>query len=136
MAGTGVHAAAAWVGVGGLTLCVVLLASSVSLGSRGWAAGAGGGGDLGRYRRDAAAPPALAPPGLNAVLVQGNVSEIEHRDHYQDQAWVRRIFDRHLDLTRQGVARAQALANGNRTIVVWPETASPYWLQQDDAARQ
>ena len=131
---------AAWVGVGGLTLFAVLIASTPALGRRDnwkqvWTAGAGGLAVWAIIGTILLLRPAHAPPGLNAVLVQGNVSETEHRDHWQDQAWVRRIFAMHLDLTRQGVASAQAAANGNRTIVVWPETASPYWLQQDDAAR-
>ncbi len=61
------------------------------------------------------------------VLVQGNVAQGQK----WDRALVMSIFDRYLALTRQGVAEAgPALA-----AVVWPETASPFLLQQDAAAR-
>ena len=128
-------APAAWAGVGGLTLVTVLLAATPALGRRGWAAGLGGlvaWAVTGVSLLHRAPGP---PPGLDAVLVQGNVSETEHRDHWQDKAWVAGIFERHLRLTRQGIAESRALHDGNRALVVWPETASPYWLQQDDAAR-
>jgi apolipoprotein N-acyltransferase len=42
------------------------------------------------------------------------------------------VFEKHLTLTRQGMTEAA----GRPAIVVWPETASPYWLQQDKLARQ
>jgi apolipoprotein N-acyltransferase len=121
---------AAWVGVHGLTLATLLLAASPLYGRRGrlasvallcvWA----GGGAL-RLR--------TAPPmtGLVAVIVQGNVSEADHRDHGEERAWADRVFDGDLALTRQGMARV----GGKRAIVVWPETASPYALAQDRGAR-
>jgi apolipoprotein N-acyltransferase len=122
---------AAWVGVGGLTLFVLLLAATPALGRRAqftalaaillW-----GTAGLVRLHR-----PAGAPPDLTAVIVQGNVPETEHRDHYQDRAWIDRIFERHLALTRQGMLQAA----GHKAIVVWPETASPYWLEEDETAR-
>jgi apolipoprotein N-acyltransferase len=42
-----------------------------------------------------------------------------------------RIFDRYLGLTRQGIAQA----GSGPAVVVWPETASPFLLQTDAAAR-
>ena len=124
---------AAWIGVHGLTLATLLLAATPALGRRGWAAGAallccwGAAG----YARLGMAASAVVPPGLQAVIVQGNVSEIDHRDHGAERAWADRVFDRHLALTRQGMAEA-----GTRpAIVVWPETASPYALAQDEPAR-
>jgi apolipoprotein N-acyltransferase len=122
---------AAWVGVGGLTLFVLLLAATPGLGRRAWFAALAAilvWGTTGavRLRR-----PTLPPPDLTAVIVQGNVPEAEHRDNWQDRAWIDRIFNRHLALTRQGVLAAA----GHRSLVVWPETASPYWLEEDDVAR-
>jgi apolipoprotein N-acyltransferase len=73
-----------------------------------------------------------SPVGLTAVIVQGNVPETEHRDHWRDAGWAAGIFDRYLSLTRQGVARAGAA----KSVVVWPETASPYDLGTDGAARR
>jgi apolipoprotein N-acyltransferase len=62
------------------------------------------------------------------VLVQGNIAEGQK----WDRALVDGIFERYLRLTREGLARA---GNGP-AVVVWPETASPFLLQQDAAARQ
>jgi apolipoprotein N-acyltransferase len=127
---------ASWVGVGGLTLFTVLLAATPALGRRAWAPALGALTLWGVVGLTLVHRPAEPPPGLNAVIVQGNVSETEHRDHWQDPKWVARIFERHLHLTAQGMADANALNNGNRDVVIWPETASPYWLQQDAGARQ
>jgi apolipoprotein N-acyltransferase len=122
---------AAWVGVGGLTLGVLLLASAPAMGARGriaatallalWST-------IGLTRLHGKVGPA---PGLLAVIAQGNVGEIEHRDHWQDPGWERQIFTRYLELTREGMASS----HGKPAIVVWPETASPFWLQQDPGAR-
>lgn len=122
---------AAWVGVGGLTLGALLLASAPALGTRArvgatvmlalWAV-------VGVTRLHKPAGPA---PGIMAVITQGNVGEIEHRDHWQDADWERHIFERYLALTRQGMT----MVHGKPAIVIWPETASPYWLQQDANAR-
>jgi apolipoprotein N-acyltransferase len=125
---------AAWVGVGGLTLGALLLSSVPALGPRARVAALGvlaiwAASGLGRLHR---ASPPLPQPGLLAVIAQGNVGEIEHRDHWQDRGWEESIFERYLRLTRQGMAQAK----GRPAIVIWPETASPYWLQQDPAARQ
>jgi apolipoprotein N-acyltransferase len=128
-------APAAWIGVGGLTFFAVLLAGTLTWGRRGWAVCLGGLAVWAVVGASLLHRPAGAPQHLDAVLVQGNVSETEHRDHWRDQDWVARIFGRQLRLTQQGVADAKALDDGNRAIVVWPETASPYWLQQDDPAR-
>ena len=42
------------------------------------------------------------------------------------------IFGRYLRLTRDGVTRS----GGIPAVVVWPETASPFWLGQDALARR
>jgi len=123
---------AAWVGVGGLTLATVLVAGATGLGWRGVCAAASA---LAVWAAAGSAQLHQAPgpaPGLAAVMVQGNVSELEHRDHWQDRAWMERVFNRYRALTHQGVRAA----GDRRTLVVWPETASPYWLGEDPAARQ
>ncbi len=121
---------AAWVGAHGLTLMTLLLTGSVTLKLRLrlaglaffllWAAS-------GLLRLQTAVPPI----NLTAVIVQGNISEDDHRDHGRDPAWAARIFDSELGLTRQGMHEA---GTGPK-IVIWPETASPYALTQDPPAR-
>ncbi len=124
---------AAWIGTHGLTLMTLLLAACPLFGRRGWLAGATAlvvWAGLGTWLLGQGAPPP-APPGLMAVITQGNVSEIEHRDHGAEPAWADRIFDRYLSLTRRGMAQAA----GHPALVIWPETASPYALAQDTPAR-
>jgi apolipoprotein N-acyltransferase len=79
---------------------------------------------FGFWRLDRPAPPA---PDLTVVLVQGNVSLAEEHDRTAARA----IFQRHLDLTEQGVNEAQ----GHHTLVVWPEAVSPYLVDSDANAR-
>ena len=117
----------AWIGTPGFTLLTVLLAGLPAL---GWRAMAGGAVALlawagaGWLRLAEPAPPA---PGLAVVLVQGNVAEGEKRDRAEAIA----VFERYLRLTAGGVAKA-----GTRpSIVVWPETASPFLLGADPDAR-
>lgn len=76
------------------------------------------------------AQPGPEAPGVQLVLVQGNVA--------QDTKWDERqrmpIFQRYLDHTRAGTARAAA--TGQPVVAIWPETASPFLLAQDpDAIR-
>jgi apolipoprotein N-acyltransferase len=118
---------AAWVSVHGLTLLTLLLAATPLLGRRAMAGGAvvlalWAGFGLWRLGR-----PVAPPPGITAVLVQQNSPEGE----VFDQASAAAVFDRELRLTQQGVAAA----HGGRTVVVWPETASPYLLTTDANAR-
>ncbi len=128
---------ASWVGVGGLTFATVLLSTAPALGRRATVPAAGALAAWAIIGTILLARPANAPPGLVAVIAQGNVSEVEHRDHWQDQNWDAAIFERYLALTRTGIARAKAqYGPDTKLLVVWPETASPYWLQQDSAARQ
>ncbi|MDR3532782.1 MAG: apolipoprotein N-acyltransferase [Rhodopila sp.] len=118
---------ASLVGVHGLTLATVLLASTPLL---GWAWRAGGLAVLalwcgfGIVRLDQPMPPG---PDLTVLLIQGNIA--------QGQKWDRTlmvsIFRRYLDLTEQAVAQA----GGHPAVVIWPETASPAQLQTDTMAR-
>lgn len=112
---------AAWIGVHGLTLLTILLAGlgwRVALpGVAIWAA-------LGFWRLAGEVPTA---PGVAVVLAQGNVPQGEK----WDRSRALQVFQRYLTLTREGVARAGAAP----AVVVWPETASPYLLDQDVNAR-
>ncbi len=119
---------AALVGVHGLTLATVLLAGLPLL---GWGFRLAGVAVLaawvafGLVRTAGPLPPA---PGVTGVLVQGDVAE--------GQKWspllARDIFERYLDLTVEGVRQA----GPGRKVVIWPETASPYLLGDEPAARQ
>jgi apolipoprotein N-acyltransferase len=118
---------ASLVGVDGLTLATIMLASTPIL---GWACRAGGLGALalwvgfGIVRLDQPAPPG---PDLTVLLIQGNVAQGQK----WDQALLVSIFRRYLDLTRTAVARA----DGHPAVIVWPETAFPGLLQTDPQAR-
>ncbi len=124
---------AALVSVHGLTLVTLLLAALPLLGWRWRAAGlallllwAG----FGLWRLALPLPPG---PGITAVLVQGNVAEGQKWNN----ALALRIFRHYLALTRSGVMRAGAdgVASGH-TLVVWPETASPYLLGSEPQVRR
>jgi len=118
---------AAWIGVPGLTFLTVLLSALPTL---GWSWRTAGGVLLvgwigvGFARLQTPLPP---PSGLHVVLVQGNIAQGQK----WDRALVLRIFDRYLGLTRQGISQA----GSGPAVVVWPETASPFLLQTDAAAR-
>lgn len=119
---------AAWIGVHGLTLATLLLASTPAIGRRSMAGGllallAWSG--LGAARL---AEPADTPQPLTVVLVQGNIAQGQkaNRAFYLDS------FRRYLTLTEQGVAQA----DGKSTVVVWPETASPFLIETDPNARE
>ena len=119
---------AAWVGTPGLTLATLLVAASPVLGRRGLA-GAGAvlatWAVLGVVRL---AQPEPAAPGLVAVLVQGNVAQGLKWDRTAAYA----TFEKYLNLTRQGMEAAA----GRPAVVIWPETASVFLLQEDVAARE
>lgn len=118
---------AAWIGAPGLTFLTVLLAGMVALSWR-WRITAGAilvaWVGFGVLRLRAPMPPA---PGLKVVLVQGDIAQGQK----WDRALVERIFGTYLALTSDGVAES----GGAPMVVVWPETASPYLLATDAAAR-
>ncbi|MDJ0386868.1 apolipoprotein N-acyltransferase [Roseomonas sp. E05] len=120
---------AAWVGVYGLSLATMLLAGLPWLGRRAMMGGAvallalAG---LGAARLAGEEPP---PQPVSVLLVQGNIQQ--EAKWREDQRWP--IFRRYLELTQQGAARAPA---GQRLVAVWPETASPFLLPSDTAARE
>ena len=122
---------AAWIGTPGLTLLTLLLAATPALGRRAMALG--GVGLLAWAGAGAAqlAAPLPRPPGLVAVIVQGNVPE----EHKQDMRRAVAIFDRYLALTRSGLAHAGVAFAGDRPVVIWPESSSPFALPNDVGAR-
>jgi len=71
-------------------------------------------------------PPPTAP-GVQVVLVQGNIAQGQKWDPSLRLS----IFEHYLDLTRQGVAEAGPGAK----VVVWPEASSTFALASDPAAR-
>ncbi len=118
---------AAWVGIHGLTLATLLLASLPALGWRARLSGVLGllaWAGLGAWRLQ---QPAGPKPDLTAVLVQGNVPQ-EQRITQQGAL---EVFRRDLALTARGVAEA---GTGPK-VVVWSEAASPYLLERDTNAR-
>ncbi|MFT9399430.1 apolipoprotein N-acyltransferase [Acetobacter sp.] len=150
---------AAWMGVDGMTLCVVLLSLMAGTALQDYwhrARKTGtvcfsplqqritlglsaimviGWGAAGYIRLHTVRPTGEAGP--ITVLVQGNVPENEKVAHQS----ARDVFERYLSLTAQGIERAHALQTSypNRAIVfLWPETAYPGYplLQDSPRARQ
>ena len=118
---------AAWIGIHGLTWLTIMLAATPALGRRAMLGGAAvlaAWIGLGAWRISRPLPPA---PGVEAVLVQGNVAE----GAKWNRALTVAIFRRYLQLTREGLATAGA----GPKVVVWPETASPFLLTEDTRAR-
>ncbi|HUZ64226.1 MAG TPA: apolipoprotein N-acyltransferase [Acetobacteraceae bacterium] len=118
---------AAWVSVHGLTLATLVLAGLPALGWRGFAGAVAGvlvWGGAGLARLSGPAP---APQKLNVVIAQGDIPEGQKFD----RTFALATFNRYLRLTHEGVLRAGA----GPVAVIWPETASPFFLQTDEAAR-
>jgi apolipoprotein N-acyltransferase len=125
---------AAVVGVHGLSLLTVLLASLPALGR--WRPLAGGGlallalAGFGAWRLAGEPPPA---PPVRLLLVQGN---IEQSLKWRPEERVA-IFRRYLELTAAAAREAAgAVPPGTRLAVVWPETATPFLLAQDPEAKR
>lgn len=118
---------AALIGAQGLGLATLLLVATPLLGRRAvwpalalllvWAS-------IGAWRLNL---PASPESGHQVVLVQGNVAQGQK----WDRARALTIFRGYLELTAEGVAGA----GRGPTIVVWPETASPFLLEPDTDAR-
>ena len=123
---------AAWVGVHGMTLATVLVAATPALGLPFVAVGGAvlvAWVGFGMYRLDQPNP---APAHVQVVLVQGNVPQGDK----WNAAIAQTVFERYLALTRKGEAEAQTAAPEEPSAVVWPESASPYWLDRDAIARR
>ncbi|GAB0115030.1 apolipoprotein N-acyltransferase [Acidisoma sp. C75] len=123
---------AAWVGDLGLTLAIVLVASLPALGRRGLVASlllmlvwAGAGG----------ARLARSTPGKPQAVV-GIIQGDGTAEFVSTQAAADALFRRYLALSAQAVAEAHAAYPGLPVVLLWPETASPFLLQTDQAARQ
>ena len=121
---------ASLIGTPGLTLITVALASLPCASRRARVLGAAvflawAGFGIARISQN---PPAA--PGVKIVLVQGNIP--------QGQKWSRQraldIFQHYLELTRSALAALGPEADS--AAVVWPETASPFLLASDTAARE
>lgn len=118
---------AAWFGEQGLTLATVLVAGCTWIGWRSavvsvtalalWAG-------IGMWRLEQPLP---ASPGVKVALIQGNIPEGQK----MDRRLAADIFTRYLSLS----AEARDKIGDNPGVIVWPETASPYLLQTDQAAR-
>jgi apolipoprotein N-acyltransferase len=70
-------------------------------------------------------------PGIAVVLVQGNIPQ----GRKWDPASARATFEHYLEMSHDGVTEAHRAFPLVTPVVVWPETASPFLLDQDPAAR-
>lgn len=121
------------IGTHGLSLITLLLAGLPVLGWRraapllatGIAAWAG----FGAWALQRPVPSEVA---ARIVLVQGNVPQ----DVKWEEAQRVPIFRRYLQLSAEAAARATESHPGQPVLVIWPETASPFLLTQDAAARE
>ncbi|MCB8873846.1 apolipoprotein N-acyltransferase [Acidisoma silvae] len=124
---------AAWIGVLGLTLCIVFVASLPSLGLRGFAASIAlmvAWAVVGGLRLSRARP---ATPAAIVGVIQGDGTA----EFASDRTAAIALFRRYLRLSADAVAKARATNPHNLPIVLlWPETASPFMLQTDVGARQ
>ena len=122
---------AAWVSVHGLTLATLLIAATPAFGRRGAVIGVLGlllWGGWGAWRLTSASP---RPPQVVAVIVQGDVPQSRKWDMHLAVA----TFDHYLVLTRAGILNAHQTLPGDRPVVIWPESASPFALPNDAGAR-
>ena len=124
---------AAYVGVHGLSLLTVLLACLPAL--RDWRWAGAGAAVLAAWMGFGAwrlAEPAPAAQPVQLVLVQGNIA--------QDVKWQESqrlpIFQRYLGLTELAARAVREAEPDQRIAVIWPETASPFLLAQDEQARR
>lgn len=122
---------AAWIGVLGLTLAIVILAALPALGRRGLIASlllmvAWGG--VGAVRLSLARP---AQPAAVVGIIQGDGTA----EFVSTRAAALALFRRYLGLSVQAVAQARATHPGLPIVLLWPETASPFLLETDAAAR-
>lgn len=124
---------AAVIGVHGLSLLTVFLACLPAL--RDWRAAGLGVAILAAWMGFGAwrlATPAPPHQGVRLVLVQGNIP--------QDVKWQESqrlsIFQRYLGLTELAAGAARQAHPEARIAVIWPETASPFLLAQDEQARR
>ncbi len=121
------------IGVHGLSLLTVFLACLPALRSWRWM-GAGAAVlaiwmGYGGWRMTDPAPP---HQNVRLVLVQANVA--------QDVKWQAEqrmpIFQRYLALTQLGTTAAQVAHPDVPVLAIWPETASPFLLADDERARR
>jgi apolipoprotein N-acyltransferase len=120
---------AAWIGTHGLSALTVLLACLPLGGGRAaWAVGGAilAGGAVFGLVRLAAEEPAPAPVALR--IVQGNIAQA-HK--WRDDLRIVH-FRRYLAMT---AAVPPPERETERLVVIWPETASPYMLDNDATAR-
>ena len=118
------------VGAQGLSLFTLLLACTPALGWRFRTTGLAAltlWAGFGFFRLSQPEPP---PPGITVILVQGNVAQGQK----WDRELARSIFRRYLDMTAAALAETEPNSEGSR-VVIWPETAVPYLLDQDANAR-
>ena len=118
----------ALIGIHGLTLAVLLLAAMPVMTWRWRGVGLAvcvAWVGFGVWRLSGPAP---AATGITAVVVQGNVPEGQKAS--RDAAVA--VFERYLALSRGALAGA----GSGRKVLIWPETASPFLLGEDPAARE
>lgn len=85
-------------------------------------------GLVGWGARRASLPAQADGEDLRALMVQANIEQ----DRKWSEDWRRRTLTRYLSLTGSGFSR---LGEGERRLVIWPETALPFFFQSDPLGR-
>lgn len=124
---------AAWIGVHGLSLVTVLMASAPLLGWRAAGTAVGALAAFGVFGWARLQGPEPAAQEVSLLLVQANIAqEVKWREDSRPI-----ILARYLDMTRDGVARAASVVPANhRLAVIWPEAATPFLLADDPEVRR
>ncbi len=125
--------AAAWIGVHGLSLATVILAATPLLGRRAMLGGLAALAGFAAFGVARLWPAEPAPQPVGLLVVQGNIAqELKWR---ADQRVA--ILRRYIDMTREAAAAAmRQLPEGDRLVVIWPETAVPFLLDNDRQVRE
>jgi apolipoprotein N-acyltransferase len=125
--------AAAFVGVHGLSLVTLLVAATPLLGRPAQGAGLLVLVFLAAFGWARLWAPDPAAPQVSVMIVQANVAqEVKWREDSRLA-----ILRRYVDTTRSAAQAAlRQLPPAHRLLVVWPETAVPFLLPNDDDARR
>lgn len=124
---------AAWIGVHGLSLATVLVATTPLLGRRAMLGGAVALAAFAAFGLARLWPPEPDPQRVGLLIVQGNIAqEVKWREEQRIP-----ILRRYVEMTREAaLAALHELPEDHNLAVIWPETAVPFLLANDPEVRR